>query len=274
MRRGEAWLDVVEPVAGTADISGKRRGAQPRRGKLKPLAGAGEAGGDRKAQPLGPVIEPLRRGAEQILRIGQAARQPGEVLPVTREQPRKAAREAPRFRVQLADQIEAHRHRHFRRRGRGRGAAVAGMIDQRRIGLVSDRGDQRDHRGRGGAHNDLFVERHQVFETAAAARDDQQIGARHRSAGGEAVEAVDRRGDLRRRPLPLHRDRPEQDSAREPVGEAMQDVANDGAGRRGHDADDLRQERQFLLTLGGEQPLRGEALATFFEYPEERANAG
>src|SRR5437764_5497334 len=75
---GEAWLDVVEPVAGTADISGKRRGAQPRRGKLKPLAGAGEAGSDRKAQPLGPVIEPLRRGAEPILRIGQAARQPGE----------------------------------------------------------------------------------------------------------------------------------------------------------------------------------------------------
>src|SRR5258705_11741157 len=94
---GEAWLDVVEPVAGTADISGKRRGAQPRRGKLKPLAGAGEAGGDRKAPPPGPGIEPPRPRAGQILRVREAPRPPRAGFPGAPETPPKAPPQGPPF---------------------------------------------------------------------------------------------------------------------------------------------------------------------------------
>ena len=60
---GEARLDIAEPVARTADIGSKRSGAQPRRGKLKPLTDCGKPAINREAQPLGPVVESLRRGA-------------------------------------------------------------------------------------------------------------------------------------------------------------------------------------------------------------------
>ena len=57
---------------------------------------------------------------------------------------------------------------------------------------------------RRGADHDLLVERPQVLEAAAAARDDQHVRARHGSASGrQGVEAPDRGGDLRRpRPRP------------------------------------------------------------------------
>ena len=152
------------------------------------------------------------------------------------------------------------------------------MVDQGGVGLMPDRRNQRDHRCRGGTHHNLLVERHQVFEAAAAPRDDQQIRSRHAvvpwPAGEQAVEPSDCRRHLRRRPLALHRHRPEQDPAREAVGEAVQDVADHRAGRRSDDADHLGQERQLLLALGVEQPFGGESLSPFFEDPQQCADAG
>ena len=94
------------------------------------------------------------------------------------------------------------------------------------------------------AHHDLLVERPQIFERAAAARDDDQIGPRQRAASRQRVEAADGVGDFGGGRLALHPHRPHQDAARKAVGEAMQDVADDGAGRRRDDADHLRQKRQ------------------------------
>ncbi len=54
----------------------------------------------------------------------------------------------------------------------------------------------------------------------------------------------------------------------------MQDVADDGAGGRGDDADDLGQVGQRLLALLGEQALGGEAAAALLQELEERALAG
>ena len=54
----------------------------------------------------------------------------------------------------------------------------AAIVDQRRVGLVADGGDQRDRRFGGGAHHLLLVERPQILDRAAAARDDQQVGPR------------------------------------------------------------------------------------------------
>ena len=45
--------------------------------------------------------------------------------------------------------------------------------------------------------------------------------------------------------------------ARKAVGDAMQDVADHRAGRRGDDPDDARQIRQQLLARGVEQALGG-----------------
>ena len=106
--------------------------------------------------------------------------------PALAEEPREPAGEPADLAAEFGDQVEPHRHRHLGRGGRGRRAAVAGVVDQGRVGLVPDRRDQRDRRGGGGAHHDLLVERHQIFEAAAAARDDQQVGPRRRPAVGEA----------------------------------------------------------------------------------------
>src|SRR5258707_519461 len=76
------------------------------------------------------------------------------------------------------------------------------------------------------------------------------------------------------RPAPLHRDRPDQDIAREAIGEAVEDVADDGAGRRGDDADDRGEEGQLALALLGEQPFGGKTLLAVLEQLEQRAHPG
>ena len=126
----------------------------------------------------------------------------------------------------------------------------------------------------GGAHHDLLVEAPEVLEPAAAAGDDEQVGARHRPAGADGVEAADGRGDLGRAALALHRDRPEQHAAREAVAQAVQDVADDGAGGRGDDADHLGQVGQRALAGGVEQALGGQRLLARLEHRHQRADAG
>ena len=123
------------------------------------------------------------------------------------------------------------------------------------VGLVADRRDERDRALGRGAHHDLLVEAPKILDGAAAAGDDQHVGPRNRAARLQRVEAADGGGDLRRAGLALHAHRPDQHPAREAVLEAMEDVADHRAGRRGDDADHPRQERQAPLALGGEQPL-------------------
>jgi hypothetical protein len=119
------------------------------------------------------------------------------------------------------------------------------------------------------AHHLFLVKGPQILDRAAAARDDEKVGpARH------GVEAAHRRRDLGRGSLPLHRHRPDDDVGRAAIGEAVEDVANDGAGGRGDDADRARQERQPALALLIEQPLRGELAAALVEQRHQRALPG
>ena len=62
--------------------------------------------------------------------------------------------------------------------GRGRRcgrAQIGDEIADRDIGFVADGGNQRDLRGRDGARDTFFVERPQIFERTAAARDDDDV---------------------------------------------------------------------------------------------------
>ena len=121
----------------------------------------------------------------------------------------------------------------------------------------------------GGGADDLFlVERPQVLDRPAAARDDQEVGARF-----DRRETADRRRDLRRRALALDRHRPQDHPRRAAVLEPVEDVADHRAGRRGDDSDDPRQERQPALSLRREQSFRGERLAPLLEQREQRALA-
>ncbi len=62
--------------------------------------------------------------------------------------------------------------------------------------------------------------------------------------------------------------------AGEAVGEAVENVADHCAGRRGDHADDARQVGQLLLARLVEQALRGEHLLALLEQRHERADAG
>ena len=166
------------------------------------------------------------------------------------------------------------RHGPFGGLGRRRRARVGGQVDQRPVRLVADGGDERDGAGRGRAHHHLLVEAPQVFQAAAAARDDQHVGPRDAPARLHRVEAADGCGDLGGAGLALHPHRPDQHAGREALVEAVQHVADHGAGRRRDDADHARQMRQALLALLVEQAFGGELLLALLEQRHQRADAG
>jgi len=90
---------------------------------------------------------------------------------------------------------------------------------------------------------------------------------------GQAVEAVDRGRHLLGGTLTLHPHRPEQDVARKSAGEPVQDVADHRSGRRGHDTDQVRQERQRLLARRVKEPLGGKLFLALLEQHHQRAEA-
>ena len=78
--------------------------------------------------------------------------------------------------------------------------------------------------------------------------------------GAQRVEAADGRRHLRGAGLALDPHGPDQDVAGKAVLQAVQDVADDRAGRGGHDADDLRQVRQRPLARRCRTALRRSSL--------------
>jgi len=64
------------------------------------------------------------------------------------------------------------------------------------------------------------------------------------------------------------------EAIREALAQAMEDVADDGAGGARHDADDLGQVRQRAFALVGEEPFGGEAALPLLELGHQRAEAG
>ena len=93
---------------------------------------------------------------------------------------RTAVREAQAALARALGELGELRHRPFGGLGRRRRARVGDEVDQRPVGLVADGGDDRNAARGHGAHDDLLVEAPQVLEAAAAAGDDQHVGARQR----------------------------------------------------------------------------------------------
>ena len=65
--------------------------------------------------------------------------------------------------VDTIEEFTAHRHDHFRSTRRRRCPNVGCKIDQRPVGLVSDRRDQRNFACRRGANDNFVVEPPEVF---------------------------------------------------------------------------------------------------------------
>ncbi len=91
---------------------------------------------------------------------------------------------------------------------------------------MADGGDQRDFGICCSPDDDLLVERHKVFERAAAARDDEQIRTRQK-----ILKAVDGRCDLFSSAGTLDEYRPDKDMAGKTVFKPVQYIADYGTGR-------------------------------------------
>ena len=167
------------------------------------------------------------------------------------------------------------RHGPFGGLGRRRRARVGGEVDQRPVGLVADRGDQRDGALGRRAHHDLLVEAPQVLEAAAAARHDQHVGPRHRGRPARSAlkprmaaatsaaqvspctrtgQTSTRAGKRSSKPCSMSR-------ITAPVGEVTMPI-------------DARQERQRALARLVEQALGGELLLALLQQRHQRADAG
>uniref|UniRef100_A0A0N4Z692 Nitrite reductase n=1 Tax=Parastrongyloides trichosuri TaxID=131310 RepID=A0A0N4Z692_PARTI len=105
----------------------------------------------------------------------------------------------------------------------------------------------------------LVVERPEVLDRAAAARDDQQVRAGDRPVRRHLVEAADGVGHLAAGGVALNHHRPDDDAAGPALGDAVQDVADHRAGRAGDDADGRGEGRQGLLLRRIEQAFVAQA---------------
>ena len=154
--------------------------------------------------------------------------------------------------LQGAADRAAVRHKNFRGGGRCRRAQVGGEIGDGEIDFVADRADHGDRARADRARHGFVVERPQVFERAAAAREQERIVA---PCGRRGLQRLD---DRRRRFFALHRHRYHVDfGEREAARENAQDIAYRRAGGRGDDADAARQFRQRTFLRRIEQTLCG-----------------
>ena len=224
------------------------------------------ARGERAGKPLANLIEPLQQGRIKRLRLGPTASGQLEALAPTLDAPRQAMPGAVLELAELSRQLGANRHGDLCRGGRRRSTKVRCEIDQSRVGLMADRGDERDCTVGRGAHHLFLIERPQILDRAATARDDQQVGPRF-----DRRKAANRVRDPGRRALPLHRHRPQDNVGGAALREAVEDVADYRARRRCHHADHARQERQPALARSLEQAFRGKRPAALLEQGEERA---
>ncbi len=263
----------VSRVMGSG-IAGERAREALARDLREARVGSLHAGSKCRIEPVGTGIEALARHRDQILGPRQSALGGFEIAALGFE---RAAHGDGEPKLELAgdlDEIGIFRHGPFGGlRGRGR-ARVGDEIDQRPVGLVADGGDDGNGARGHGADDDFLVEAPEIFQAAATAGDDQHVGARDFAARLNGIEAAHGGRDLGGAAFALHAHGPDEHARRKALLEAVQHVADDGAGGAGDDADDPGQVRQRLLAAFLEQAFGGEALLALLELHHEGAEAG
>ena len=180
-----------------------------------------------------------------------------------------ALREAPPVAFEQPREIGGIGHEQFRCGRRRRRAQIRDEIGDREVDLMADRRDDRDRARMDRARHRLVVERPEVLERAAAARQQQHVVARGARCFGDDTR------DDRWRLAALHRDREQFDvRERKTPRDHAEHVADRGATGRSHDANTAREARQRSLARRIEQAFRREPRLQKLELAPERAFAG
>ena len=158
--------------------------------------------------------------------------------------------------------------------GRWRGRAEVGdEIGDGEVGFVADGGDHGNLGGGDGAGDALGVKGGQVFKRAPAAGDDDDVD-QSLAVGAGGVEAGDGGFDFSGGGVALHAGGADEDvEAGVAAAGDLEEVANDGAGGRGDDADGARKCGQRALAQGVEEAFGLEALLELLKGELERAGA-
>ncbi len=134
---------------------------------------------------------------------------------------------------------------------------------------MADGGDDGELAGGDGAGQGLVVEGGEVFEGAAASCDDDEV-----NSVGMCVEPGDAVDDRLRAVCALHEGGIDEEiQAGVATADDGNDVADDGSGGRGDDADAVREGRQGALAVGVEEAFVGEAALELLEGELEGACA-
>ncbi len=151
------------------------------------------------------------------------------------------------------------------RRGR---ADVGNEVQQRDVLFVPDGADHRSGAAGHGPDQVLVGEREQVFQRAAAPRDDDHVD------GGVGIQPLERPDDLLAGVHALDRDLLDPELHRRPAPCGVPEHVPFGRRVAAADQPDrVRQERQLPLALGGEQALGGQRGTQPFQSCQQFADA-
>ena len=139
---------------------------------------------------------------------------------------------------------------------------------------MADSGNKRNFRIIDGSDDNFFVKRPEVFKTAAAAGDNQDVRPGNGAAARQGIEASDGCGDFFGGSFALYGGWPDNNAAGKAVANAVNNVTNDGAAGRGDDADDVRQKGNGFFVRRVEQAFGGKFLFSFIQKFEQRAGTG
>src|SRR6267154_2264341 len=208
--------------------------------------------------------------AQEIERSAKAATA-GKFVNAAAELQQAVAHQAGERFLQVGDvlvKFAASLHHDLGGSGRSGGANVGDEIGDGEIGFVADAGNYRNFGGEDGARHLFFVEGPQIFERAAAAREDQHID--HSLAIEELHGAHDFLGGTVT--LDAHGIDREMHIA-EAASQNADHIAHSRAARGSNQSDAAGQERQGLFAIRGEEAFRFEAFLELLEGQLQSAQA-
>ena len=181
-----------------AKVHGRRAGRATSRSGAR-SSGAGRAG---PGQLRDEIVGMLALAAQRVFQAARGAMQIEIAQPVAGLQ-QAVTQELGDLFAQIAKvrvELLARADDHLRGGGRRGSADIGGEIRDGEVGLMADAGDDGNRAGDNGASDGLFVKSPQVFQRAAAARQDQNVGKLL------AVEIADGLHDFAGSAIALHAD--------------------------------------------------------------------